>query len=114
MLEQDYFFLIEKRQKYQDDLIELLTLPTNARKVIVNENNIKTDNIEFEKILSNIIEKENLEVVNNVLEIEDLENVDRIIYVIKEGITSRQWYNKQRRFGENNNIPIVVLQVNGD
>jgi len=112
-LEEDYFFLIDSQIEYsKENLEELLSLPPNARKVIINENDNVIQNSEFNDIKTNLDNTENIEVVNNILEIEAPEEMDRIIYIIKENITSRKWYNNQRKLSKNLGVPVVIIQVN--
>ena len=114
ILEQDHFFLIDNSLETTTDLMGILSLPQNARKVVVWEENSEVNNNEFNKITTELKHTQNLEFVNSILEIERPEEADRVIYIINENATSRKWYNKQRRLGKNLNINTVILQINAD
>jgi|SRR5699024_8219227 len=110
--EDDFFFLIDKKLDYKDELIQILSMPTNSNRVVILENNVDILNEELNGLLSSFSGDENFSKYNNILDVVNPGATDRIIYVLQENKTSREWYNKQRRLGRAYDIPTIVIQVN--
>jgi len=106
----DYFLLVDSKLNYQDELKQLLLNPTESNIIVVNEDkkNVLNDN------LLEIIANKDIKEYNSFTKINDIQSVDRLIYVINENKTTRNWYNKQRRMERSYDIPVVVLQLNNN
>lgn len=110
--EDDFFFLVDKKLDYKDELIQILSMPTNSNRVVILEKNVDILNEELNGLLSYFSGDENFSKYNNILDVINPSAIDRIIYVLQENKTSREWYNKQRRLGRTHDIPTIVIQVN--
>ena len=109
--EDDYYFLVDSKLDYEEELNELLFTPQSANRVVVKEDN-SADTDYFGKLLSDISSNEPILQANNFLSIENPSQIDRLIYIIEEDVTSRRWYNNQRKLDRAYEIPTVVIQVN--
>lgn len=109
--EDDYYFLVDSKLDYEEELKKLLYTPQSANRVVVKEDN-SADTDYFGKLLSDISSNEPILQVNNFLTIENPSQIDRLIYIIEEDVTSRKWYNNQRKLDRAYEIPTVVIQVN--
>ena len=109
--EDDYYFLVDSKLDYEEELKKLLYTPQSANRVVVKEDN-SADVDYFGKLLSDISSNEPILQVNNFLTIENPSQIDRLIYIIEEDVTSRKWYNNQRKLDRAYEIPTVVIQVN--
>lgn len=103
----DYFLLLDK--KLNNNIQEVLTSPTHPNKVLIQEYNNK---LNTNDLTLNIELNENIKKYNSVLDIEKEDNVDQLVYILEEGTTTREWYNKQRKLDEFLEIPSIVIQIN--
>lgn len=108
--EDDYYFLVDNKLEYEEELKKLLFSPTSSNRVLVREKN--SDTGYFDKILENVSDKESIEQKNNFLSIESPNQIERLIYIVEEDITSRNWYNTQRKLDRAYDVPTIVIQVN--
>lgn len=53
-----------------------------------------------------------IKIYSSVNEIDELNKTNRLIYIIEKGITTREWYNKQRLLGNKLNKDSLVIQLN--
>lgn len=103
--ENNYFVLVNNKSDKEEQLDLLLGTPQTANKVAVIENTASN-----EATLGR--DSKGLTVVNHVLEIGNLDAVDRLVLIIEEGQTTREWYNTQRILAEKHAAPIYIVQIN--
>lgn len=104
--ENDYFLLVDKKLNNENDVQEVLTSPAQPVKVIIQENSNKLN------IGNQMNNTESIKKYNSILDIENTDNIDQLIYILEEGTTTREWYNKQRNLENFLEIPSVVIQIN--
>lgn len=113
LADSDYFFLVDEGMDYKDELVKLLTsLSSSEHLVICESNNKKSKNIDFVNILKKSRSTNTFKEIRSILDVSNYKEVQRITYVLEEGITSREWYNKERKLSEPYKIPTSVIQVN--
>lgn len=112
LMEDDYFFLVDKKLNFQDELEQILSTPKDSNRIIMTESTSEDFNHQLENILPELTNNLNGIIRNNFLEIDNPDEVDRIIYIILENETSREWYNKQRRLERAYTIPSTIVQIN--
>ncbi|MEY8292020.1 hypothetical protein AAK882_05130 [Carnobacteriaceae bacterium 52-44] len=109
----DFFYLVDNRLDYNDDLNKILDPNAISKKVIVNESDEEV-NSDFDSRLNNLKTIKNYSIVKNVYDINEANEFEQLIFVVKEGVTSRTWYNKQRKISQVFNVPVFVLQINSN
>lgn len=109
--EDDYYFLVDNKLDYEEELKELLFTPQSANRIVVKEEH-NADVDYFGKLLGDMLPNESINRTNNFLMIENPSQIDRLIYIIEEDVTSRKWYNSQRKLDRAYEIPTVIIQVN--
>lgn len=109
--EDDYYFLVDDKLDYENELTALLFDPASSTRVLISE---KTPSAEgpIGEFLNKMAKDESIEMMNSFLTIKNPSQVERLIYLIEEDVTSRQWYNNQRRLDRSQNLPTIIIQVN--
>jgi len=112
--EDDFFLLVDKNLDEEEELQNILEFPENEKKYIVRENHVENLNAKIENMLESLRNETALEEVNSITEIPDVQNMKRLIYFVEEGLTTRNWFKKQRKLDELYNIQTFVVQINKD
>lgn len=107
--DKDVFLLIDEDNL--DELSMILSTPESSNIIIIRENK-RRSSLELDNIYTKIFYENSVQEVENIIEIKEDSNIERLIYLIEEGETSRDWYNKQRRLDGLTNIPTYVVQLN--
>lgn len=109
--DRDNVILIDKNMDYENELPNLLIGPNeNNILVIEHEHNLLNDNLN--NIVEELMLNKKINRVNSVFEIKDYKDTDRLIYIVEEGNTSREWYDKQRKYDRTYDISIIIIQIN--
>ena len=112
LLDEDYFILMDKHLNNHEEVYDVLRNPFEKNTVVLQEKNIEPSNQEFESIFRDLVDKPSVAQVENFMSIASPKEVDQLVYIVKEGETSRDWYNKQRKVEKAYDIPVVVIQIN--
>ena len=64
------------------------------------------------KTWKNFIKNYPVKQTHNLIETENLKQVERLVYIILENETTRNWYNTQREMERSYNLPVFVVQMN--
>jgi len=110
--EDDYFFLVDNKLDYKEELKQIIANPTETNNVIIQEDGLPLDNKYLNEIVARSVNSQIINKFGSFLDVSKPDNVDRIVYIIQENRTSRNWYNKQRRLEKTYEIPTVIIQVN--
>lgn len=103
--EKDYFFLADKVLDNKEELAQILKASEVVNQVVLIEDiNSKT--------WKNFIKNYPVKQTHNLIETENLKQVERLVYIILENETTRNWYNTQREMERSYNLPVFVVQMN--
>lgn len=112
ILDDDYFILVDNQLDNEDEISSILLHPKGKNTIILKEDNLEQNNQKFENFLNSLIKNNNIVQYNHFSNIDMPNELDQIVYIVKEGITKREWYNKQRKMEKQYNIPTIVIQIN--
>ena len=112
VFDEDYFVLIDQKVDNKKEVGDLLNYPTDKRTIVLYENNLETVNESFENKFKELLGNNHVQQAENLWNVSDFQAADQIVYVIKEGQTNRDWYNRQRKLLKAYHIPVTVIQIN--
>lgn len=102
---EDDFLLISKEEDRADLVNGIMHSVKMHNSVVLSERKIAVQQYDGTN---------KIKICSSVNEIDELNKINRLIYIIEKGITTREWYNKQRLLGNKLNKNSLVIQLNSD
>lgn len=101
----DFFILLDDKLDNNTEL-ENIFENSNQNLVVLSEKSL-LDIFDFTQQSNDLYAQH-----NSILEIGNMDSIKRLVYVIEENNTSREWYNIQRQLDTAYKIPTIIIQIN--
>lgn len=109
---QDLFLLVDEKTLLKDELTALFNSDLMNHNRFIEETGQALNGRSYNGLFEEVLGNTTVDTHSNVFEIEDTTEVERIVYIVNEGETSREWYNRQRKAELLYHFKPIVIQVN--